>query len=473
MKTIVRCMGVGVWLLCSAALAQEQPATDQAASEQVFDDVADSLVTMMEPRWTGARVPHPDEVPRPDRPLARRSLFLPLAVHADASVPATRVDAVLRALEHAYLLSDAAGFGLPWPDGGRGDTGGFDLYLSPTARGADAYADAPLGFAFLDGVSSYATVDPKVDESRLESCVAQALAEASFLSQDPAEARQWRHAYGAWLAFAQTGSFGCQDPVAAQQEEPWRSYVNDGAEDGAGGALLLEALSLPRDGGSGAFVRDVVQFARQRTWQGEDLRASPDLWETIHAVTEHSSDKLPYVLLRLAEDRYFLGSEERRVGATNRGLFAADMGAEVPLFWRTRWSDLPAHSPTMEPEMEPYGSSYAVVDVRGAPPNAVLRVWLRGEYGVEWSMGTMRLDAEGHERGRMRAPPRGDTPRCYLPVQLDEGTASVVIVALSLSGRLPDADYMDENIRTFQLIVDAEAPSPEAPAPAAPTAPTP
>jgi len=113
-KTIVRCMGVGVWLLCSAALAQEQPATDQAATDQaasgqVFDDVADSLVTMMEPRWTGARVPHPDEVPRPDRPLARRSLFLPLAVHADASVPATRVDAVLRALEHAYLLSDAAG----------------------------------------------------------------------------------------------------------------------------------------------------------------------------------------------------------------------------------------------------------------------------------------------------------------------------------------------------------------------------
>ncbi|NOY94380.1 MAG: hypothetical protein GXP55_24650 [Deltaproteobacteria bacterium] len=447
---------VGLWLLSATVAAQD---AGQTQSERIFDDVAASLVIMMEPHWTGARVPHPPEEPRPDLPVAARSVFLPLAVHADASVPRERIEASLRALEHAYLLSQETGFGLPWPDGGRGGTGEFDLYLEPTARGAEVHADAPVAFAFLDAVSSYASVDPEVDADKLESCVAQALAEASFLSQDPAESAQWRHAYGAWLAFAQTGRFGCGDPVASQQLEPWRSYVQDGAEDGGGGALLLEGLSLPRDGGTGRFIREVVQFARQRTWEGSDLRASPDLWETIHAVIEHSSDKLPRSLRRLAADRFFLGNAERRRGATNRALLAADQGVAVPVFWRARWSQLPAHSPTMVPAIEPYGSSYAIVDVRDAAPDSILRVWLRGEYGVEWTMVTMRLDADGRELGRMSAPPRGDVPRGYLPVQLDAGTAAVVIVVLNLSRRLPDADYIDENIRTFRLIVDAEAPA--------------
>lgn len=441
--------------------AQTPPVRADAAqtqSEHAFDDVADSLVVMMEPRWTGQRVPEPTEEARPDLPVAVRSLWLPLAVHADPSVPSQRVKSTLEALEHAYLLTDATGFGLPWPDGGRGDTGGFDLYLSPTRRGADAHVDLRVSFAFLDGVSTYATVDPRVGDDELESCVAQALAEASFLGQDPAESDHWRHAYGAWLAYAQTGHASCSD-LGQQQEEPWRSYVVEGGDEGAGGAWLLEGLSLQRDGGTGRFVRDMVQLARQRTWQGTQLRGSPDIWEALFAITDHESDKLPATLLRLAGDRYYMGDERRRRGATNPALGSMDVGAAVPLFFQTRWAELPKHSPAMSPALDAYGSAYAAVDVREAPRDAILKVWLRGEIGVEWTMATIRLDADGRELGRMRAPSRGDVPRCYLPVQLDAGTATVVVVALNLSRRLPDADVIDENVRNFRLIFDAEAPA--------------
>jgi len=454
------CLVTFAWPRLSLAQEPESTPDDtRPQSEVVFDDVADSLVVMMEPRWTGQRVLPPEEEARPDLPLARRSLWLPVAVHAERSVPETRVEAILAALEHAYVLTSETNFGLPYTDGGRGDTGGFDLYLAATGRGADAHADGRVGLAFLDTVSSFATLDPGVADEDLESCVAQAFAEASFMSQDPAENAHWRHAYGAWLAYLQTGRPGCGDPISAQQEEPWRSYVVEGADEGAGGALLLEALSLPRDGGSGRFVREAVQLARQRTWQREDLRGSPDLWEALSAIAEHSTDKLPAALLRLASDRYYMGDERRRRGATNLRLGGLDGGARVPLFWSARWSELPKHSPVMTPPLDAYGSAYAEVDVRDAPADAILKVWLRGEFGVEWTMATMRLDAQGRELGRMKAPSRGDVPRGYLPVQLDAGTATVVIVALNLSRRLPDADNIDENVRSFRLIVDAEAPA--------------
>lgn len=428
-------------------------------SARAFDEVADSLVAMMARRWVGPRVPHPEERARPDLPVAARSWLYPLAVHAGEDVAAERVDATLAALEFAYALTTEAGFGLPALDGGRGGTGGFDLYLAPEPDRVTAYPDASTAVEFLDGVMTYAVVDPNLSENELVPCVARALAEASFLSQDPAEPATWRHAYGAWLAVAEMGD-ACGEPVAAQQEEPWRSYVVEGAEGGAGGALLLEALALPRDGGTGRFVRDAVQLARQRTWEGDELRGSPDLWEALSAITDHGSEsqKLGRSVLRLAADRYFMGHEERRQGATNRGLLAFDEGGAVPMAFSTSWQQLPKYSPAVAPAIRPYGAAYARVDVRDAPANAILRVWLRGEFGVEWTMATMRLDAHGHELGRMRAPPRGDTPRAYLPVQLDPGTATVIIVGVNLSRRLPDADLPDENIRSFRLIVDKELP---------------
>jgi hypothetical protein len=66
-------------------------------------------------------------------------------------------------------------------------------------------------------------------------------------------------------------------------------------------------------------------------------------------------------------------------------------------------------------------------------------VWLDGETGTEWSLVAVRLDAEGVERGRTRAPPTRRA-RSYIPVELfgeGEGrTAEVVLVVTNL----PDDD---------------------------------
>ena len=87
-------------------------------------------------------------------------------------------------------------------------------------------------------------------------------------------------------------------------------------------------------------------------------------------------------------------------------------------------------------EIEPTGTYYAVVDVQHAPPGSRLRVFLRGEFGVAWSLAVARLGPSGEELGRMSAPPRRGTPRSYLPVELAPGTATVLIAVTNL-GREP------------------------------------
>jgi len=405
-------------------------------------------------RWDGPRVPPPDPEPRPQGLLRARSLWQPLAVHGSPSLTDAVVDASLEALEGARELLSSWGWPEPWPDGGRGGTAGFDLYLVPgNALAGEARADPSVAWAELDGVSSFAIIDAHMPADRLEACVVATYAEAMLLGQDPAEARAWRRATGALLAWLATGTYGCEDGVVRQQQEPWRGWIAQESEDGAGGALLLAMVSGRHDGGSGAFVRDVWQLARQRTWEGTELRASPDLWQALATATDVAGDDLLEIVEETAIARWHTGTVDRERGAPLLALRGLGADALVPAVAELAWQDLPAHTRPADPPLEPFGSGYAIVDVSAAPPNSRLRIWLRGEFGVRWSLVAVRLDRRGRELARLAAPSRRE-PRSYVPLELLEDTARVLIVVTNLSSRLPDADVADENVRSFKLIVD-------------------
>ena len=164
-----------------------------------------------------------------------------------------------------------------------------------------------------------------------------------------------------------------------------------------------------------------------------------------------SGERLHDLMTELAVARWWLGDRDaHRVFPTLRGLGS---GATVPVFEAVARADLPHYSKT-GPEVEVFGSQYALVDVRGAPAESRLRVWLRGEYGVEWALTGSRLDASGRELGRLSAPPRRDDGRSYLPVELTPDTTHVLVSVTNLSHRLPDADDDDPNARAFRLIFD-------------------
>jgi hypothetical protein len=411
------------------------------------DEMAEAIVSMTSPVWTGPRTPPPKRVERPsDASETLRSNHALVAVHADPTVDLEMLERALEALEEARARLAALGWPAPMADGQLGGDAGVDLYLTSTLPQA-AYSDGLVPWSYLDRASSFAVVDPSTPTEWLDACVAAMYAEALLLSADPAEAATWRRATAAWLAWELTGRFGCEDAVVQQQSEPFRSWISDGAEGGAGGALLLAYLSARHDEGSTIFVRDVWDLARQRTWEGRDLRAEPDLWSAFDTAIELSGDRLADNMVDLAVLRWFIG----RADKPGQALAAIDSDVRVPI--SKRMTKIPTRvSPHVA--LQPFGSAYVVMDAPAWKGATRLRSWLRGEYGVRWSFVVIQLDASGSELERMRAPDSSVAPEAYLPLDLHENAARLLFVVTHLSNDLPDADEPGADERSFEIIVD-------------------
>jgi hypothetical protein len=413
-------------------------------------EMGDAIADMTRRGWFGPRVEKPAGATRPaDAPLAR-SIDGEITIHGvDEFVD--EAQEILPELEAFARYLRAGGFHTPLNDGGRGGDDGFDLYLEPTPGIRVADTDGMSEWSFLDRATAFARLDPVTASGDLRICAVEAYARASMLSLLPEEGRTWHNAFASWLTWRWTGHFGCASALTELQTFPERGWFD--ADDGAGAGVFLAILSERHGAGQGAFIRDWLEVARQRTWDGEGLRGSPDLWQALSVIVEAAGEPMSTVVERAAWDRYFMGHGHDP--ALLSGLSAPE-DARIEAAVVTELSALPFHSPGGI-ELDPYGSSYARVDVRGAPPLARLRVWLRGEYGVEWALSATRINTEGNEQGRLSAPPRRADGRSYLPVELRADTEFVLVAVTNLSHRLPDQDEdhpEDPNTRSFRLIFD-------------------
>ncbi|MBX3272743.1 MAG: hypothetical protein KF729_20950 [Sandaracinaceae bacterium] len=443
-------------LFAAPARAQTPPRGDT-----IIDRWAEAMAAAYARRWAGPTVEWPAPSARPEAAGVVRSREHPVSLHVGPRVSAARADVALGALEAAYDFLATRRWPLPMADAGRGGDGGFDLYLVEGEPGAAR----PIAVGYdvdhvhdgLDGAVPFARLDPtEVPDDRLAGCVTSALVQASLLGFDPAEAPSWRIATGDYVAWLLTGHFGCgEEGVVAQQRESARSWIDDDPTSGEGGALLLAALSARADERTGDFIRDLWEAATQRSWDSPRLRAAPDLWQVLNAVMEAGRDPLPRFLEDVGVGRWFAGPEARRRHAPMALFGALPEDAAVPLEGRTRYGELPRRFEPRGLELAPYGSAYVVVDTGDAPAGSLLRIWLRGELGVGWALGAVRVGADGRERGRVRAPVRPLDPRSYIPLELtDAATDHVVIVVTNLGARLVDADEPDDQVRSFRLILD-------------------
>jgi hypothetical protein len=435
-------------LVCVAVVMALQTPIAQAQGDLLdADGIAEAIVSMTSRVWTGPRTPAPDTVARPHS--ASQSMGSPYAllrVHADPGVSQRSIQKALAALEQARGRLDAMGW--PWPlsDGDLGGGPDLDLYLSD-ALAPDAYVDGMATWSYFDRASTFAVVSPATPDGRLEACATAAYVEALLMSMDPAEARTWRRATAAWLTWELTGQFGCNDALRRQQAEPYRSWVTGAAGDGSAGALLLSYLSARHDAAPGQFVRDVWGLASQRTWEGLGLRADPDLWSAIETAVDRSGDRLVDNIEELAVLRWFVGRGDR----TDAVLAFLDRDAMVPISGEMK--RLPTRVVASQP-LATFGSAYLVMDASTWGDVRSLRAWLQGEYGVHWSFVALQLDAGGREIRRIAAPHSGTAPRAYLPIELDQGTQTLLFVVTNLANGLPDADEADVSERAFELIVD-------------------
>lgn len=409
------------------------------------DEMAKAIVAMTSRVWTGPRTPPPRATARPKTTTSLRSTRAPLVVHADGSVDARRLARTLRSLEDAASRLEVLGWPRPMT-GGVGGEANFELYLT-TSLPSGGYASELVPWTYLDRASVFAVIGPEVADAKLDACVAEAYANAMLLSMDPAEASAWRRATAAWLSWELTGRFGCVDAIQQQQAQPFRSWVVGAAGGGAGGALLLAYLSARHDRGKGSFVRDAWTLASQRTWEGDGLRAEPDLWSALDTAIALGGDRLLDNVEDLAVLRWFVG----RGAPRNQALAALDRDFQVSASRKV--TRLPSRVTAAVP-LQPFGSAYVTLDRKAMPDVARLRAWLRGEYGVRWSFVAVQLDSSGDELRRLTAPHTSSSPRAYLPIEVDEETSQLLFVVTNLSNELPDADEPQTHERSFELTVD-------------------
>lgn len=453
------------------------PSIDPAAEVGLMDALAGELTSYASAivdaghRWRGQRVPFPSLAARPDATLRARSEAWPVALHVAAPIDRDAERAWLAALDAAHVWLAHDGWPLPPPDGGRGGTDGLDVYLVPaideTTEDADlvadelardgweaprwstVLADAPLLYPSFfsgaregDGAVVHARARLDVAPELREACAVQLVAEAGLFAADPGEATTVRRATAAWLAWTYTGLPGCDaDAFARQQAAPHRALLPHEPTHAEGGGLFIAALADRHGGGGTAFIRDLFSFAQQKTWDGE-LRGEPDFVRMVMQASGLAHDPLDRVVESFGAARA-LGARSE-LGAV-RELGGA---APVPIAATAAWSALPRRVRELGPPLEPWGSAYVRVDVTSSIAGDVLRVWLDGETGTEWSLVAVRLDASGRERGRTRAP-RTRRPRSYLPLELDGATREVLLVVTNI----PD----DDDPRTADVTASADS----------------
>lgn len=435
--------------------------------------------------WNRQRTPYPDFRDRPE--LSYQSDGEYVRLHSDEPFSETLLDELDGFIGYVFL----GGFAPPLSDGGRGGSGAFDLYLAPEASMRQSYADAVATGLYFDQVSTFAVVDPLTAGNDLSVCAMEAYARALFQSRLPDEDPRWIHALAAWLTWQYSGRFGCADAADTQQREPFRGWTDGAADDGAGGALFLAMLSTRFGGGDGTFVRDLVELARQRTWDRQDgkgFRGTPDLWQALYVTLNARDVRFDDLLIDFAVERT-LTAEGLKLGSLSCA--TREFPPMHVSFERDTTQALPAYSPTSE-ILQPYGSHASIIDVGDV--DQTLYAWLRGEHGVVWGFVAVRLDDEGHSRGRVTAPTLTPRHGSFLTVELvaqsepDENTddqnprdqntddqntehngdergniedTRVLLVSTNLSSRLTDADdEVNINGRALRIAVSDEEPDP-------------
>jgi len=455
--------GALAWGLAGSLAAQQTapapaappvPAAPQATKPPVdMAESIDALARFMVESTQGKQptVPYPEDA-RPVLPLTLCSIEQPLCVHA-APEQAAEAAGWLVELEGAAATVEALGFPVPQPDAGRGGTFDLDVYLAAPStadlgatqaeaapRRASGEVDGPLGASLLDGATAYALVDPGVLPAQRPACAVEAIAEAGLRAQDPAESRLASGAVAAFVAYLATGTYGCVDRIEVVQLAPEQGLARADADALTSLQLALLLISKRHDGGDGAFIRDAWQLARQKSPSVDAMRVSPSFFEALDRALKNSGESLEQIAEEVGIARYFATRGDRDGGRS--ALPALPASISVPIVMIKPFAELPAHLPVHQPRLGPLGSAYAKIDTSGAPAGSRLDVWLRYDLGPKLVLTAVRLNADGREIGRMTAPAR-KVPQSFLPIELESGTASVLLVVTALADDLRTLGYFE------------------------------
>ena len=352
-----------------------------------------------------------------------RSWRAPVDVHVMPGVDAATALAVLSDAEAVMdSLEQRSGVALPLPDGDRGGSPSFDLYLY-ARRGASGRAlpDALSYAGPWDRASAFGVVDAPPDAESRRRSVAQAIAEGCVYGAKADHPIGFVRAMGAMLARRATGDALDPDDVRAFQSEPARAWWSDDARSPSaqrGAAVVLDAMSSRWDDERSTFLRGLLEAPVQRTPPGwSRLWDEPDVMEVLRRVTRDEPRGFWGALLTAASARAVL---------------------DPPTPGRTvQWSQMPAW--TLATGIAPTGQATMVLDLGDAPLRAAVGVWVHASPYHRWMASLLRLDRGGRVLGSVDSE-LISTGEWSAQVDALEGVAKLVLVVVSAGDEQMDPD---------------------------------
>jgi hypothetical protein len=378
-----------------------------------------------------------------DTPRRACSFSRPVCVHGAPSVPPQSLAAALAALERAFdRLVGVLGLPRPLPDGALGGGPEFDFYVVRNGPSSVAGPWVQLGrddlLPFpLDRASAFAVASflPSTG-CELDHGVAAALAQAIQMGIDAAEQSSIRAAIAEHLADV---AAPCADDALvlldAAQRHPERALTLpiEDPQSHAAPPLFVGYLDTALSAaGSGTLPIALATLAAQKTPPGSlRFHNEPDLWDALRATLEARSPKVEVgdMLLDFAIARAFIGGRDdgkHVLGDPWSGSFG-----RVRFEWAIPFASLPRRLAPRAP-IDPTGSTYVWIDLKGAPPGARLVLRAEWEPPTAFRWAVVRVDASGHEASRVVITAEQRSTSAERNVDRLDGLSGLLVVGVNV-----------------------------------------
>jgi hypothetical protein len=395
-----------------------------------------ALVLVATRGWAGAegagsgrRVVPPRERPEAETPVVGCSHTRPVCVHAGASVADEHLAEALGAAEAAMKTFDAMGLPRPLPDGARGGSPAFDVYLVPGERSLETSFDLDVGLGF-DRASAFAIVSPPARPGTCEmaDAVTRAVAHGITMGLDAGADEGAAAMFSAYLSVTGgTCEVGALQAVDEFQRSPERAIAM-----GAGDGAFLFPWYLDHTfghGPSGTVMAGLLSIAVQRTPPGSwDWGSEPDVYDALRASLKPRGKTLDGVLLEFALARAFVGSRSDGAHLPDVDRFG-DLG-RVRFEWSLPYDSLPRRVAPSLP-IEPTGATYLWIDLATAPKGADITFVAEWELPVLFRWALVKVDRSGAEVGRVDIAGINGATRVERTVVGVDGLAGIVVVGVN------------------------------------------
>jgi hypothetical protein len=326
--------------------------------------------------------------------------------------------ATLAAADRAWDAITGA-LGAPAPDGGADGRWHIEL-----ADAVDGGGEALLGerdpVARFDRASSFARVDRSLARGcALDLALARAVAQGSLWRAAPATDEASARAETETLARLATPCAGADGDTEVFQSHPERALVDRAsAAYERGASLFFGWLDASFGSEPGALLVGLWALAPTRTsYDADRWAAAPTGFDVLRESLKNAlgpGSTLDDVFVRFAVAR-------------------ASMAPPARAAWHVAWPVPPRRLASPEP-VAPTGASYVLVDHRGAPPGAKLRLEPEWEdYGrMRWAV--VKLDADGATLGEVPVTSLDRTAHASMTIESLDATDRLLVVGVNVGG---------------------------------------